>query len=71
MLNRGLRELNKVLGIKSAKDHTDYNNWIRSPEVSNYLMKLLNVKDAGYSKVTDINLLEKYLLPQLQIKHKD
>lgn len=34
-------------------------------------MKLLNVKDAGYSKVTDINLLEKYLLPQLQIKHKD
>lgn len=69
--NRGIRELNKILGIKSSKDYTDYNNWIRSPEVSNYLMKLLNVEDAEYSKVTDINLLEKYLLPHLQSKHKD
>ena len=34
-------------------------------------MKLLNIEDAEYSKITNINLLEKYLLPHLQGNYKD
>lgn len=69
--NKVLRHLKAAVGIKATKDYTDYNNWIRSPEISQYLTKLLDPKTALYPSITKQNFLVEYLKPHLQNKFID
>lgn len=57
------------LGLKKdLNNYTDYANWIRNKEVSNYLDKLLDNKTGNYSKYRNEDFRTKYLLPH--IKHR-
>lgn len=69
--NKVLRHLKTVVGIKVTNDYTDYNNWIRSPEISQFLTKLLDPKTAFYPSITKQDLLADYLKPHLQNKFID
>ncbi|EKO3680660.1 hypothetical protein M3905_002377 [Vibrio metschnikovii] len=66
--NKVLRHLKAAVGIKGTKDYTDYNNWIRSPEISQYLTKLLDPKTALYPNITNQDFLVEYLTPHLNNK---
>lgn len=69
--NKILRHLKALIGIKSSTNYTDYNSWIRSPEVSDFLKELLRSETARYTELTNLNLFEKYLLPHLTQKRSD
>lgn len=69
--NKVLRHLKAAVGIKATKNYTDYNNWIRSPEISQYLTKLLDPKTALYPSITKQNFLVEYLKPHLKNKYID
>lgn len=69
--NKILRHLKALIGIKSSTNYTDYNSWIRSPEVSDFLKELLRPETARYTELTNLNLFEKYLLPHLTQKRSD
>jgi asparagine synthase (glutamine-hydrolysing) len=66
--NKIARHLKAFFGIKTISGYTDYNAWIRSEEVAEYLTRLLNIDTAEYKKLTSKNLSEKYLKPHLNIK---
>jgi len=54
-----------ILGVKSKKSYTDYSDWIRMPNVAEYLERLLEKDSSCYSEFTSIDLKEQYLLPHL------
>ncbi|MBH0038957.1 asparagine synthase-related protein [Pseudoalteromonas sp. SWN166] len=70
-LNKIVRHLRELVGIKSSAGYTDYKAWIRSPEVASELKKLLNRKDSCYQKLTDQDFEEVYLNPHLNNKLKN
>ncbi|HFQ5342501.1 TPA: asparagine synthase-related protein [Vibrio vulnificus] len=66
--NKILRHLKSAVGIQATKDYTDYNNWLRSPEISQYLTKLLDPKTALYPSITNQDFLVDYLTYHLNNK---
>ncbi|MEZ9368102.1 asparagine synthase-related protein [Shewanella sp. 10N.286.51.B2] len=63
-----LRDMRSIVGIKSLQEYTDYANWIRDEEISNYLLTLLDKKTACYAELTELDLSEKFLIPHLKGK---
>ena len=63
--NKGIRVLKSILNIKSTKDFTNYGSWIRSTEIANYLVKLLEFKTSSYKDLTNIDYQACYLFPHL------
>lgn len=53
------------LGRQDSKGYTDYSSWIRTPEISQELARLLDPEMARYSMVTGDDLAAKWLLPHL------
>lgn len=70
-LNKGVRILKSVLGIKTTKDYTDYNSWIRSPEIVEQLTTLFRRENSEYQKITHRDFLNEYLQPHLKNKLLD
>ncbi|MCF2908844.1 asparagine synthase-related protein [Pseudoalteromonas sp. DL2-H2.2] len=62
------RRLKVILGMKSTQSYTDYNRWIRSPEVSEYLFSILDAETAEYKAITNDDLLKRYFIPHLKSK---
>ena len=44
-----------------SSSYTDYKSWILSSEIPSYLSRLLNSDKAEYKKLTNENLVDKYL----------
>ncbi|MBE0472255.1 MAG: hypothetical protein IBX55_22445 [Methyloprofundus sp.] len=69
--NKGMRILKSVLGLKSTKGYTDYNAWIRSPEIAAQLKVLFERENSEYQNITDKDFLNDYLQPHLNNKLLD
>ncbi|SFR49286.1 asparagine synthase-related protein [Thiomicrospira sp. ALE5] len=69
--NKGMRILKSVLGLKSTKGYTDYNAWIRSPEIAEQLTALFKRENSEYQKITQQDFLNDYLQPHLNNKLLD
>lgn len=63
------RLLKSAIGIKSNFGYTNYDSWIRSPEISEFLTQILKSDTTQYTKITDENLCKKYLRPHLDMKN--
>lgn len=70
-LNKIIRQLKVVIGGTSVRGYTDYNSWIRSPEIAEYLTQLLKADTAKYRKITNDDLYEKYLKSHLSRSGSD
>ncbi len=57
------------LGKKT--EYTDYNNWLRAPEIAEQLSELLDPKTAIYTEFVKRDLREEFLEPQLRNKYKN
>ncbi len=57
------------LGKKT--EYTDYNNWLRTPEIAGQLSDLLDPKTAIYKDLVDRDFREEFLEPQLKNKYKN
>ncbi len=70
IIARGFRKIQRIAGLETKKrsvsTYTNYNDWIRSPQVSMALIDLLDRKTACYSKYTNEDYYTQYLLPHLQ-----
>lgn len=69
--NKGMRILKSVVGIKSTHGYTDYNAWIRSPEIAEQLKVLFDRENSEYQNITDKDFLNDYLQPHLNNKLLD
>lgn len=69
--NKGMRIFKSVLGIKSTHGYTDYNAWIRSPEIADQLKTLFDREASVFQKITKQDFLNDYLQPHLNNKFLD
>jgi asparagine synthase (glutamine-hydrolysing) len=70
-LNKARRIIMNLLNVQNTKGFTDYPEWIRSPEIAQSLIELLNLENAQYTRLTNENLKEKYLQPHLATRAKN
>jgi asparagine synthase (glutamine-hydrolysing) len=73
-IRKGARALNKIglpTRFAGSVPYTDYPNWIKGDSTSNLLSELLEKKNSIYSKYTDHDFKEEYLLPHLKGKNNN
>ena len=52
--------------IKSSKNYTNYDNWLRHPKLVKLALKILNPKNAIYSKYINVDFINQYLIPHIR-----
>jgi len=60
--------LSNIFFIKEKGAYTDYPNWIRTPEISDHLLALLDKETAYYSNYTDEDYKQIFVIPHLKKK---
>ena len=58
--------LKKFEIVKTTEKYTDYANWLKTPNIVKLIKKILDPKNAIYSKYINENFICKYLIPHNQ-----
>ena len=58
--------LKKFEVVKTTEKYTDYANWLKTPNIVKLIKKILDPKNAIYSKYINENFICKYLIPHNQ-----